>query len=108
MDIAEKSDQSVSYDLNSGYYHVGLHPVTQRFVGIKLEGVYYVYTSLPFELSTAPWVFSKVMREIVMFWRRRGIRVLPYLAELFFPKRGVRACRLMEIIIEGDCFKAGL
>ena len=39
-DIAEKGDHSVSHDLKSGYYHVGLHPVTQRFVGIKWEGVY--------------------------------------------------------------------
>jgi hypothetical protein len=107
-DIAEKGDHSVSYDLKSGYYHVGLHPVTQRFVGIKWEGVYYVYTCLPFGLSKAPWVFSKVTREIVMFWRRCGIRVLPYLDDIFFPKRGVRACRLVGIRIEGDCFKVGL
>jgi hypothetical protein len=29
------------------------------------------------------------MREIVMFWWRCGIRVLPYLDDLFLPKRGV-------------------
>ncbi len=96
----------MSYDIKSGYYHVGLHPVTQRFVGIKLEGVYYVYTCLPFGLSTSPWVFSKVMRENVMFLRRCGIRVLPYLDGLFFQNIGVRACRLMGIRIERDCFKA--
>ncbi len=94
--------------MKSGFYHVGLHPVTQRFVGIKLEGVYYVHTCLPFGLSTAPWVFSKVMRENVIFLRICGIRVLLYLDDLFFPKRGVRACRLMEIRIEGDKCKAGL
>ena len=98
----------MSYDMKSGYYHVGLHPVTQRFVGIKLEGVYYGYTCLPFGHTTSPWVFSKVMRENVMFLRRYGIRVLPYLDDLFFSKRGVRACRLMGIRIERDCFKASL
>ncbi len=71
VDIAEKSDHSVFYDLNFGYYYVGLHPVTRRFVGIKFEGVYCMYTCLPFELSTSHWVFSKVMREIVMFWKER-------------------------------------
>ena len=39
-DIAEKGDHSVSYDLKSAYYHVGLHPMSRRFVGIKWEGVY--------------------------------------------------------------------
>jgi hypothetical protein len=63
---------------------------------------------LPFGLSIAPWVFSKVIREIVMFQKRCGIRVLPYLDDIFFPKRGVRACRLVGIRIEGDCFKTCL
>ncbi len=98
----------MSYNVKSGYYHVGLHPVTQRFVRIKLEGVYYVYTCLPFGLSTSHWVFSKVMRENVMFLRRCGIRVLPYLDDLFFLKKGFRAYRLLRIRIKGDCFKAGL
>ncbi len=31
-----------------------------------------------------------------------------YLDDLFFPKRGVRACRSVGIRIEGVCFKAGL
>ena len=104
-DIAEKGDHSVSYDLKSGYYHVGLHLATRRFIGIKWDGVYYVYTCLPFGLSTAPWVFSKVMREIVMYRRRCGIRVLHYLDDLSFPKKGFLSCRVVGILIEGDCFK---
>ena len=84
-DIAEKGDHSVSYDLMSGYYHVSLHPATRRFVGIKWEGVYYIYTCLTFGLASAPWVFSKVMRELVMYWRRDGVRVLPYLDDFYFP-----------------------
>ncbi len=31
-----------------------------------------------------------------------------YLDDLFFPKRGMRACRLVGIRIEGVCLKAGL
>jgi hypothetical protein len=37
--------------LKSGYYHLGLHPVTQRFVGIKWEGVYYVYTRVGMQFT---------------------------------------------------------
>ena len=29
VDIAEKGDNSVSYDLKSAYYHVGLHLMTR-------------------------------------------------------------------------------
>jgi hypothetical protein len=107
-DMAEKGDYSVSYDLKSAYYHVGLHPITRRFVGIKWGGVYYEYTCLAFGLSTAPWVFSKVMRELVMYWRRCGITILPYLDDLFFPKKGFRECRSVGIRVEGDLFEGGL
>jgi len=78
-DLALKEYHAVSYDLMSGYYHVGLHPSSRTFVGFHSGGRYYVYNCLPFVLSTAPWVFSKVMRELVMKWRREGIRLLPYI-----------------------------
>jgi len=31
--LAERGDHAVSYDLMSGYYHVGLHPRSWTFVG---------------------------------------------------------------------------
>ena len=34
-DLAEKRDHAVSYDLMSGYYHVGRHPRSKTFVGFK-------------------------------------------------------------------------
>ncbi len=36
-DLAEKEDYAVSYDLMSGYYHVGLHTKSRTFVGFKWE-----------------------------------------------------------------------
>ena len=67
-----------------------------------------MYMCLPVGLSTAPWIFSKVTRVTIMLWRRFGIRVLPYLDDFFFPKRGFRACRRVGVRIEGDCFNVGL
>ena len=48
-----------------------------------------MYNCLPFGLLTAPWVFSKVMRELAMHWRRGGICVLPYLDDFMFMERGM-------------------
>jgi len=80
-DMASKGDYSISYDLTSGYCDVALHLDSRRFVGFKWEGRYYQYNCLPFGLSTTPWVFSKIIRELVMFWRSRGINILPHLDE---------------------------
>jgi hypothetical protein len=86
-DMAEKGVFPISFDLTSGYYHVGLHPRTRTYTGFNWKGEYYIYNCLPFALATAPWVFSKVMRELVMYWRRGGLIVLPYLEDFFFTKK---------------------
>ena len=39
-DLAVRGDHAVSYDLMSGYYHVGLHPRSRTFVGFMWEGQY--------------------------------------------------------------------
>ncbi len=41
-DLAKIGDHAVSYDLMSGYSHVGFHPRSRTFVGFKWEGKYYV------------------------------------------------------------------
>jgi hypothetical protein len=41
-DLAERGDHAVSYDLMSGYYHVGLDPRSMTFVGFMWGGRYYV------------------------------------------------------------------
>jgi hypothetical protein len=98
----------MSYDLMSGYYHVGLFQASRTYAGFKWGGKYYVYNCLIFGLSTAPWVFSKAMREMVMHWRRWGIRVLPYLDDLMCMERGFWQCVQLARRAERDIFLAGL
>jgi hypothetical protein len=49
-----------------------------------------------------------IIRVLSLYWRRCGIKILPYLDDLFFPKKGFRACRSVGIRVEGDIFKGGL
>ena len=67
-----------------------------------------MYKSPPFEFSTTPWVFSKVMRELVIYWRRHGISVLPYLDDFMAMKQGFWACGRLARRLEGDFVRAGL
>ncbi len=67
-----------------------------------------MYNCLPFELSTAPWVFSKVMRELVMYWRRGGIGLLPCLDYFLFMAKGFWKCARLARKAEADLVRAGL
>jgi hypothetical protein len=65
--LDEKVDRVVPFDLTSEYYHVELHPRTRTYTRFEWKGRNYFYICLPFELATAPWVFSKVMRELLIY-----------------------------------------
>ena len=68
--MAEKGDHEVPFDLTSGYCYLELHPRTRTFKKFEWKGSYYFYNCLLFGLATTPWVFSKVMRELVMYRRK--------------------------------------
>ena len=48
------------------------------------------------------------MRELVMKWRREGIRLLPYLDDFMFMIQGFRQCVRLACKVERDFILAGL
>ena len=74
----EPNEYLFKFDLKSGYHHVDIHPDHFQFLGFQWEerGVpsYYVFTVLPFGLSTACYVFTKLMRPLVRFWQGKGLK----------------------------------
>ena len=67
-----------------------------------------MYSCLPFGLSTAPWVFSKVVREQVMFWSKDNIKLPPYLDDFMLMKIGFWQCVRMARQVERHFVRAGL
>ena len=63
--LARPDDVLVSLDMVQGYYHVDLHPTSRTFVGFAWRGKYYVYSVLPFGMTTAPRCFAKIMGVLV-------------------------------------------
>ena len=72
-------DYMTSFDLKSGYHHIDIHKDSQEFLGFEWKGRYFVFTVLPFGLSSACYVFTKVLRPLVKYWRAQGIRVVLYI-----------------------------
>jgi len=87
---------------------VELQPRTRTYNGFEWKGSYYFYNCLPFGLATELWVFSKAIRELVIYWRKGGINVLPYLDDFFFSKKGRHAYLLLCRRVRKYLFDAGL
>lgn len=75
------------FDLRKGYHHIDIFPDHQNFLGFswlrKGRKVFYVFTVLPFGLSTAPAVFTKVLRPLTSIWHKEGIKIAVYLDDGF-------------------------
>ena len=55
--------------------------IAEVFLGFEWNDRYYVFTVLPFGLSTACYIFTKLVRPSVRYWRARGIRITVYLGD---------------------------
>ena len=71
-------------DLTGAYYHIEMHPSAYEYLGFEWEGRYYYYTVLPFGISTAPYIFTLVMKTTVAYLRSCGAHFIQYLDDLPF------------------------
>ena len=69
-------DYLFAFDLKSGYHHAEIH---HKFLGFEWNGRYYMFTVLPFWLSSACYIFTKLVRPLVHYWHARGIKITVYL-----------------------------
>ena len=61
MLLFEKGDFLFSFGLKSGYHHVDIAAIHQKYLGFSWQGAYYVFTVSPFGLSTACYMFTKLL-----------------------------------------------
>ena len=66
------------FDLKNGYHHIDIFDSHQTYLGfswhIKGATKYFVFTVLPFGLSSTPFVFTKVARPLVKHWRFHAVK----------------------------------
>ena len=83
LNYFDKGHFMFSFDIKSGYHHVLIFPPHQTFLGFSwfYQGKvrYFCFRVLPFGLCSAPFVFTKIFRPLVAYWRRDGIHIVVYL-----------------------------
>jgi len=81
-DLLQPGDWMAKLDLKDAYLQVPIHPDHQPLLTFLWEEKCYKFTCLPFGLSSAPRVFTKLMRPVVGFLRQVGCRLIIYLDDL--------------------------
>lgn len=72
-----------TFDLKSAYHHIEIFNEHRRFLGFSWfsDGAtrYYVFNALPFGISSAGHIFTKVTRVFITYVRSKGHKVIMYL-----------------------------
>ena len=68
-----------SIDLKDAYLHVPMHPEFRKYLRFSFDGVCYEFRVLPFGISTAPRVFTKLMLVPAQTARAQARLCHPYL-----------------------------
>lgn len=75
------------FDIHSAYHHIEIFTEHTTYLGfsweIDNEVHWFRFLVLPFGLSSAPYVFTKLSRPLVKKWRGEGIRIVLYLDDGF-------------------------
>lgn len=108
MDYFEKDCYCLKFDLKSGYHHIDISESFQKYLGFSWNDKYYCYTVLPFGLSSAPFIFTKCLRPIVKFWRKRGIKIVLYLDDGFVFAPSKHECLSVSEFIQNSLSEFGL
>ena len=65
-------------DLKSAYHHIMIANEDREYLGFQWKDRYYVFSVMPFGTSIAGYTFTKVLRDVVKFWRSKGYKIVLY------------------------------
>ena len=97
-----KATHLFGFDLKAGYHHVDVVPAQWSLLGFafmdhKGNTRHFCFKVLPFGLTSAGFVFTKVLRVLIRFWRSRGIQICTFFDD------GMAACFSYEEAFEHSC-----
>ena len=100
-----------TFDFKSGYHHVEIFPDHRQYLGFSWcygsEIKYFVFNVLPFGLSSAPYIFTKLVRSLVNYWRGLGRRVVTFLDDGIGGSPDLAACHGLSRLCRSDMDLAG-
>lgn len=100
-DVLQRGDWMSSIDLKDAYFSVPMARPHRKLLRFEWKGEIYEYQCLPFGLSSAPTVFTKLLKPILAWLRQREVRMIVYLDDILvlgsFPEEGKAR---VELIIE--------
>ncbi|CAD6230766.1 GSCOCG00012196001-RA-CDS [Cotesia congregata] len=81
-----------SFDLQDAYFMIPIHKNFWKFLRFFWNGRLYEFICMPFGLSSAPWIFTKISKPIVSFLRSLGYLSVVYLDDWWLVNDSIALC----------------
>ncbi|XP_066300381.1 uncharacterized protein [Branchiostoma lanceolatum] len=92
-ELVRPGDYFCKIDLTDAHFTVAIHPSHHKYLSFAWKNKFYSFVCLPFGVSTAPRVFTKILKVIVSHLRRKGIRLIVYLDDMLVMAGDSARCR---------------
>ena len=79
MSLISEGDFFISIDLTDAYHAIAMHPLFTRFLTFIFLDILYQFTCLPQGLTSAPRIFTKVMKAVLSYLRSFAIKIAAWL-----------------------------
>ena len=83
----------VSIDLSDAYYSVPVALTDQKYLLFKFEGQLYKFVCLPNGLSSAPRIFTKLLKPVFSALHKQGHQIMGYLDDSFLMGDTFEECK---------------
>ena len=110
--IFDKDCYLFKFDLKSGYHHIEIFPEHRKFLAFAWDfGTgkfrYFHFCVLPFGLSSAPFLFTKILKPLQKSWRSRGIPIAIFLDDGLGGGIDKVSAKIHSLAVHSDLLKSG-
>lgn len=91
--LVSPGDYMAHVDLKDAYFLIPMHRESRKYLRFRFGGYLYEFVCLPFGLSTAPFIFTKVLKPVVNSLRIEGLLSVIYLDDILWIGQDYESCK---------------
>lgn len=80
--LVRKGDWLEKVDLKDAYFTVAVKESHHKYLRFRWKGCVFEFNCMAFGLAPAPRIFTKILKTVMAFLRRQGIRLVIYLDDI--------------------------
>ena len=92
LKMLRKGDYLASLDLKDAYFSIPIAENHRKYLRFIWKDQRFQFRCLPFGLTSAPQVFTKILKPVVAYLRKQGIRLVVYLDDILLIASSKQEC----------------